>query len=624
MRILNSNISTINHKNKPISFRITNFHLKIILLINYFLLLSVLIIIFSTSPADSYEFSIYGAYPLYFWFLLLLSIILGMLSTILSILNNSLRKFWILGFLAGIIAVSLVLFLPLIRGYYIYGSGDILTHIGYMLDIESSGVIGRNHYPILHILGNSLFETTTLSYGIITMMIPAFFSVISILFWYILGKEIMQNMEEIVILMLIAALPIYGVMNSLFTPNHQAFLLVPLILYGLIKYQKTKDKKIGLLLIILIILLAIIHPLIAIMVILVLFLMVISDILFSRVCHDNTDSKNILKFAFIMIVIFSSWSTYLIMIVNVLKPLTASLLGTDEIKSELISKFDLISTVDIDIYSLINLGLLTYGIHLILSLITLFSIAFLFYLHFKNKAKIRRFQFFAIVCFIAFCVCGTVVFLKLDLFGMKRIMNFSLIFSLIIISSTIFIMFDKFRNSNCIKKSMILTTIVIFLIILVYLSIFSLHLSPNTKQSHQQVTEGNYIGMKNFFETRDSKIPILEYGVSQMRYHDSIYGRNFPSTNIRYGEITMPIDHFGYNISHDLGSNYDGEHYFILTKEGRGFYENMYPEFPDKWRFTDQDFQMLEVDKSVQRIYSNKNLTIYQIIPIFQQYRGIQ
>lgn len=623
MGIHNSNTSTTNHKNKPIPFLITKIHLKVILLINYFLLLSVLIIIFSTPPADSYEFSIYGAYPLYFWFLLLLSIILGMLSAILSILNNSLRKYWILGFLAEITAVSLVLFLPLIRGYYIYGSGDILTHIGYMLDIESSGVIGRNHYPILHILGNSLHETTTLSYGTITLMIPAFFSVTSILFWYILGKEIMQNLEEIVILMLIAALPIYGVMNSLFTPNHQAFLLIPLILYGLIKYQKTKDKKIGLLLIILIILLAIIHPLIAIMVILVLFLMVMSDILFSWVCHDNTGSNNILKFAFIMIVIFSSWSTYLIMIVNVLKPLTASLLGTDEIKSELISKFDLISTVDIDIYYLINLGLLTYGIHLILSLITLFSIAFLFCLHFKNNAKIRRFQFFAIVCFIAFCVSGTIVFLKLDLFGMKRIMNFSLIFSLLIISSTIFIMFDKFRNSTCIKKSMILTTTVIILIILVYLSIFSLHLSPITKQSHQQVTEGNYIGMKKFFETRDSKIPILEYGVSQMRYYDSIFGRNFPGTNIRYGEITQPIDHFGYNVSHDLGSNYDGEQYLILTKEGRGFYENMYPEFPNKWRFKNKDFQMLELDESVQRIYSNKNLTIYQINPIFQQYRGI-
>jgi len=348
-----------------------------------------------------------------------------------------------------------------------------------------------------------------------------------------------------------------------------------------------------------------------------------SDILFSRVFQGNPDSNNILKFAFIMIVIFSFWSTYLIMIVNVIKPLTASLLGTDEIKSELMSKLDLITMVDLDISSLINLGLLTYGIYLILSLITLFSIAYLFYLHFINKAKIRRFQFFAIICFIAFCVCGTVVFLKLDLFGMKRIMNFSLIFSLLIISSTIFIMFDEVRNSTYVKKSMILTTTIIFLIILVYLSIFSLHLSPIIKQSHQQVTEGNYIGMKNFFETRDSKIPILEYGVSQMRYHDSIYGRNSPYTNIRYGEMTRPIDHFGYNVSHDLGSNYDEEQYIILTKEGRYFYDNMYPEFPDKWRFTDQDFQMLETDPTVERIYSNENLTLYQITQRNQQFGGI-
>lgn len=597
---------------------ISRFYLKIILIFNFLLILSAVIIILFTKPFDSYEFSIYSIYPSYFWIILIISITLGMTCAIISVLNDSLKNYWYLGFLAEVIAFSLVLFLPMIRGYFIYGSGDVLTHIGNMLDIDHSGTIGRNHYPILHILGVSLHVTTSLSYGIITMLIPPIFSVFSILFWYALAKEIMDDIKEIVILLIITAIPIYGVMNSLFTPNHQAFLLIPLILYGLIKYQKTKNKKIGLILILLSTLMAIIHPLVAVMVIFLYILIYISDIIFSNLFLYKKDPSNILKFLFVTIMIFLTWSTYLLLIIQTLKPLIASILGTDEISSELASKLDLLSKVNADILYLINLGLLNYGIHLILALLTLVCIATLFYLHSKSKVKIYRFQFFTIICFIVFCFLGTVVFLKLDLFGMKRIFNFALIFSCIIISSTIVIIYDKFRNSKYIKNSFFLAITIIILIIFVYLSIFSLHLSPIIKQSHQQVTEGNYKGMKTFFETRDTTIPILENGVSQMRYFDLIYGESYPAINIRYGDMTRPIDHFGYNNSFNMGSNYHNEQYFLLSKEGRGFYENMYPEFPDKWRFTEQDFQMLDSDESVQRMYSNKNLNIYLIKQTFQ------
>jgi len=618
MGILNPTISTKNLKSKSIPFRITNIHLKLILIINYFFLLLTLIIITSTPPVDSYEFSIYSAYPSYFWFLLLLSIILGMISVILSILNESLRKYWTLGFLAEIIAISLVLFLPLIRGYYIYGAGDVLTHIGYMLDIEYSGVIGKNHYPLLHILGVTLHETTIFSYGIITMIIPPIFSLISILYWFILGKEIMNDLREIIFLVLITSLPIYGVINSLFTPNHQAFLLIPVIIYTLIKYQKIKRKEICIIFIILSILMAVIHPLIAVIVIFIYSLIQVSNYLFSYFLPDKNDRESILIIIFIMAIVFLMWSTYLILFIKVLKPLTASLLGIDEVQSELAAKYSLISRVNVDIVYLVKLGLHIYGISVILSLSALFCIIFLLVLHFKEREPIHQYLLIFSLNFVMFFILGFIVFIKIDLFGMKRIFNFALLFALIIISSTIVKLHKKIQFSTIIIKFIFYISIVIAIVLLIYLSIFSLHLSPIIKMSNQQVPEGNYNGMRTFFEKRDITNPIIEHGLSQMRYFDSIYGHNLPATNIRYGEITSPIDHFGYNTTSYLGSNYYEKHYFLLSKEGRGFYKSMYPEFPDKWRFTDHDFQMLETDPSVERIYSNKNLDIYLIIPTFQ------
>jgi len=132
----------------------------------------------------------------------------------------------------------------------------------------------------------------------------------------------------------------------------------------------------------------------------------------------------------------------------------------------------------------------------------------------------------------------------------------------------------------------------------------------------------DFYGMATFFETRDDSILILEHGTSQKRFYDAIYGHSYPKVNIRYDqghddqgydEPLLPIDHFGYNTSFSFGSNYDGMRYFLLTTQGKKFYEHIYPEFPDNWRFIERDFEMLESDASVIRIYSNENLDIYFI-----------
>jgi hypothetical protein len=72
----------------------------------------------------------------------------------------------------------------------------------------------------------------------------------------------------------------------------------------------------------------------------------------------------------------------------------------------------------------------------------------------------------------------------------------------------------------------------------------------------------------------------------------------------------MPPDHFGYNMTSSLGSFYNEPHYFLLTNAGKFYYPNIYPEFPQKWRFDANDFERLKTDVSVQQIYDNGNLDI--------------
>jgi hypothetical protein len=603
---------------KKFRARITPQALKMLLVINYAILLSALLVILLTPPASGYEFSIYDAYPNYFWCLIITSIFLGQICAVLSVLDDSTGKYWPLGFLAAVIANCLLLFLPVIRGYFIYGSGDILTHIGYMKDIGNYASIGSNHYPILHMLGFSMHEFTGLSFGIITMIIPPIFSIVSIFYWYILGKEIFNDKFKAITLVLIAFLPMHGVTNSLFTPNHEAFLMLPLVLYCLIKFQNAADKReISAILITLSVLIVLFHPLIAIMVMSIYALQYASDIISKLALSSKPHAKNTWIVIAIMAIIFSVWSTYIHLLTNVLDPLISSIIGTDAVESELLANLNLVSQVEVDIFYLIKLGLFTYGLDAILGLLALISILYLLILYTKGEVRTSRFLLFSIVCFIAFFALGITIFFTINQFGYARVYKIARIFSLIVISSSVVTAYRRLQNISSFKKVIFCALTCTVIIVLIVLSAFTLHLSPNIKQINQQVPMSDYYGMAAFFEKRDDSILILEHGISQVRFHDAIYGCSYPKVNIRYNwggdNSLLPVDHFGYNASSSLGSNYNGERYFLLATQGKNFYENMYPEFPDKWRFTDQDYEMLESDTSVIRVGSNENLALYLI-----------
>lgn len=598
--------------------RISPQTLKILFVINYAILLSALLIILLTPPARGYEFSIYDAYPNYLWYIVIASIFLGQVCAVLSVLDDSTSKYWPLGFLAAVIANCLLLSLPVIRGYFIYGSGDVLTHIGYMKDIGNYASIGSNHYPILHMLGFSMHEFTGLSFGIITMIIPPIFSIVSILYWYILGKEIFNDKSKVVILVLIAFLPMNGVTNSLFTPNHEAFLMLPLVLYCLIKSQNAADKReVSAILITLSLLIVLFHPLIAIMVMSIYALQYVSDLISKLTLSSKPHAKNTWIVIAIMAMIFSIWSTYIYLLTDVLDPLISSIMGTDAVESELLAQLDLLSQVEVDIIYLIKLGLFTYGLDAILGLLALISILYLLILYTKGGIKIPHFLLFSMVCFILFFTLGVTIFFTINEFGYGRVYNVAQIFSLIIISSSVVTAYRRLQNIGNFKKVIFCALTCTIVIVLIVLSAFTLHLSPNIKRVNQQVPMSDYYGMATFFEKRDDSILILEHGTSQMRFHDAIYGCSYPEVNIRYdwggGNSLLPVDHFGYNASYSLGSNYDGKRYFLLTTQGKDFYEHMYPEFPDKWRFIERDFERLESDASVIRVCSNGNLALYLI-----------
>ena len=117
----------------------TDRKLKILCILPFLFLISALLIILSTPASTSYEMSIYDVYPLYFWFLLIFSIFTGTLVLIESYPVANETKYWKIGLLAIIVSNIILLIMPIIRNYPIFGREDILSHLGWIKYIMDTG-----------------------------------------------------------------------------------------------------------------------------------------------------------------------------------------------------------------------------------------------------------------------------------------------------------------------------------------------------------------------------------------------------------------------------------------------------------------------------------------------------
>jgi hypothetical protein len=591
--------------------------LKILSIIDFFLVLVVLTIIVRVGPASSYEFSIYDAFPGYFWIFFLSAIFCGQLIIIGSTFTQSKNNYWLFGFSAILISIALLLFMPIIRGYYIYGDADVLTHIGYMKDILRTSSISGDHYPIDHILGVSIHVISGLSFPDITLIIPPFFSFFFILSMYFVGKTILLNKFEQLILVVLASILLLGNNHLSFVPNSQALSLVPLILFLAFKmYQGVNNQKYSFLLLLISFLIVFYHPLVTVMVIVILCVMQIMQYILEK--YDNRILKkvNYTYVIFFIIAVFSMWSTYLMMATKVIQPIIERIFGDEKIKSELQKNIDVISQVNIDPVYLLKLIFNIYGNWILLGILSLLCIGIILKSIKNQKTKPDFYKGVIVMGFLVFLMLSMFMFFTNGRFGFGRIYVPAIIFSLLLIpiGISLFLYNNHNEKSLASKKKIILLGIIFVFFAVTYFSTFNLYISPIIKETNIQSPKSDHIGMSTFFSYRDESLPVLDFGLDSYRFYDAIFGHSAARMNIgfRYHGVALP-DHFGYQ-NETLSKNfYNNSKYLLVNDRGRGFYPQIYPEFQNKWRFTAEDFERINFDTKIQQVYSNRNLEIFVI-----------
>lgn len=582
----------------------------------------------ATPLVNGYEISVYAAFPGYFWALVVSGLILGVLAVV-SVGTSYPRSgpTWAAG-IAVIVAANLLLMeLPHIRGYALFGRSDELTHAGFILDIIQSGRIGSsNVYPLDHIFGVMIYFVASQTIAEVMSEVPILFSFFYVASLYLLARRLFGKTRETLGIVLIGSILIFGANQVQFAPDSESFFLVPLALFLYFRSRATTNRvQFSALLVLLLTAMIFFHPMTAFYVLIMLLCAEAAARVRKRAMNlipregKPDGGRGAANLIFVTVAIFFVWYFTAPPIgdsVAVLIDRLISIAGTSQAQSYA----NIISQAKVHVIDLVSLSAYAYGQLAILSAFAVpFAVASFRSLKSEGgRASISSSgaDFFWALGFVAFSLFAMIFFFGYFLVGFERIERYTMLFATIIVGKNLSRL-PLARSSSRVARSMKASTaarigiLPVVVILLVCLSTFNLYLSPIIRKENQQVAASELTGMRWFFEERNQSMTVYELGLSQARFYQALFGVNAPAVDLRYGAVATPVNHFGYQNGTALGEYYNQTGYLVISKLGRIFYQSIYPTYETEWRFTPSDFNSLENDSTVIRVYDDSGVTIY-------------
>lgn len=196
------------------------------------------------APASGYELSIYTATPLVFWVGIGLALFV---ATPIALWSTELGRVRDAALLLSVLAAVAVVSLPLLRGYYYFGSGDSLTHLGWMKDIASGALPTSDLlYPGLHAVAVLIHEVVGAPLRRTAYFAVVAFTVCFLVFVPLCVRQLSPRPAATAVGLFAALLllPINNLsVHLLAHPTTQAITFVPLLLYLLFRYVSTPTGR---------------------------------------------------------------------------------------------------------------------------------------------------------------------------------------------------------------------------------------------------------------------------------------------------------------------------------------------------------------------------------------------
>ncbi|EMA04649.1 hypothetical protein SAMN05443574_1168 [Haloarcula vallismortis] len=586
-------------------------------------LISFCMVIFASNPTtNTYEFSLWQAYPLAFWVGLVAAVACGQLLILRNALTPQ-RRYWKLGFVVISLVNIILLSQPHIR-YTLYGRGDALTHIGYVRRIVATGTIMEtNFYPVFHVLAALTTELTALAPKDAVTLLPVIFSVIYFGSFVYLLYRLAPSLSSFLFALPVSLLPLLGKGHTFAFPSAVSFFLTPLIICLFLRlHDGEKFRTYAFLFTLLILIMIPFHPMTFLYMLSALVMLRLMSVVATHVNLVSLESQSTIRVPVLLLggVLFLWWySTFTTTILTGFDLLNALLGRTGG------GQFDhltgVASTYSPSLFDLLIQGVTRFGLLGTIVGGTTVLLGWRFFHSIRSKQPVdSSIVAFAIV-FVAFVVISAAAFFADLVFSYDRFVRPVYLSAPILIGVSLSFADDRIDRPALRRIGG--GVLIASLLFLVVFSMINLHPSPMTKDANKQVTAMEIEGSEWFYEFRDQSVRTDELGFKQFRFFsissDEIT-REEPydvvvlsiEQNIRLGG-TAPPDHFGYDENESVAVTYDEERYLLLTEPGKKKYPNLYPGYEQFWRFNQEDFQRLNNDPGADYVYDNGEFEAYYI-----------
>lgn len=570
------------------------------------LLIGAVAVIVTTPPANGYEVSIYGGYPGYFWLLLAGAMMVGTVVILCSAhLEND--RTWLFGSLLFLFIDAIVLLLPYIRGYLLYGVTDAMTHVGYTVDIDIYGAAVGNIYPPMHLVALLIADATGVEIMTVGLLLPVVLSGLYFGGMYYVLTYMLDSRKQVLFGLPFVLLPILGRAHINFRPYDAALLLIPVLLYVFFKSQRTPTLATRTVLVVVLIGVLLYHPLAALFLV-VVFLFYLAG-RYTPQIHDRYDTPT--SFVSLSAAVFLAWYTTFVSILKRFDLLYEKLFGTSEGSPPVEGYASAAKKASPPLIDIIQKAVLTYGVEFVL-----FGLGYLF----LGVAVVLLFQRQFVPTSYIVMLGGTLLvfsfgglaFLFVDLLAPhSRPWKLAKVAAAIVVGQLFYILVYRWgvtADRETLRAGAQLL-MVVSIALLVGLSVMGLYPSPYSKSSNTQVTEMDVSGSEWVTTHGSTDHQVGGVVLSYHRFHDALYGKITPQPF----EFTGVPNHFNYTEHRYLGASYDRNVYLVVNERGRVVYPGVFPDYRENWRYTPADFERLDRDRTTQRLYDNGGYNQYRV-----------
>jgi len=564
--------------------------------------------------ATRYEIAVYDSYPTPFWFLLLGALFAGQVVVFESAGKNGRGRYWKFGFGLMLAANAVLLFLPAIR-YGLYLRGDMLTFVGMIRDIGALGSIPEsNYYPNVHLLAFTVSAVTGVKPAWVVNYLPPVASLLYIVSLYHLLNVMFNDETKPLYVLPFGALLLYELENVLFTPSVFAFMLIPFIFCLLFRiYTNRSNRRFRALYVLTVVSLVFYHPAVTVFFVgmLVLLKLIFVGGRYVRAANVWRESTSLIS-ASIAFVLFFSWYYSFTSIVGSTLAILYTVIGLREGSTTYGQITSVFARASPNLSDVALVGIHTYGMLAAITGLALACIAYLGYLSLRGRRRLDAIEVFLAAVFGLFLFASVLAFFVDVTLGLTRFARYVRFSGSILIGVALYTLFRRLNAG--LGERYLRPALYVSFFVFAFLSVFMLYGSPLSNDRSLQITEAEIKGSEWLFEYRNDSLLIDQMGIDQYRMYS--FDRSASrGRNVRRS-VPPPPDHFAYkNASlEDLPSGaVENRRYLVVTRLGRIKNQRLYPEYPEFWRHTPEDFEQLEHDPSFDHMYDDGSLEIYLV-----------